>query len=82
MTVKDLIFELQKMPMDKEVYHIWDGVPRGIINFVYLSKDGDVMTADYNTFVYSDGARPPHAPDEKTCKYWKLPMDPEDEDCD
>lgn len=48
MTVKQLIKELEKMPPDAHVFHIWDGEPRTEINFVWLCKVGQVMTADYS----------------------------------
>ena len=58
MKVKELISQLLTMPLDAHVYHIWDGEPRTEINFIWVSKRGDVMTADYSENVYSDLSRP------------------------
>lgn len=70
MTVKELIKQLEKMPQDARVYHLWDGEPRTAINVVYEAKAGKVITADYNQVCYSDNARPKNAPNNKINKYW------------
>ena len=58
MNVKQLIDKLLEMPMDAPVLHIWDGDPRTEINIIYLAKNGEVMTADYNQSVYTKEAWP------------------------
>lgn len=58
MKVKELIDKLLEMPMDSKVWHIWDGDPRTEISVVYLAKNGDVMTADYNQYTCTKEAMP------------------------
>jgi hypothetical protein len=58
MLVKDLIEQLQKMPPDANVYHVWDGEPRTGINFVWVDRTGDVLTADYDEVCYSEESWP------------------------
>lgn len=76
MRVKDLIKALERMPPDAWVFHIWDGEPRTEIVHVWLSRGGDVMTADANQVVYSEKSRPPHAPTERESSYWDSPDAP------
>lgn len=76
MTVKELIAELQKMPQDAQVEHLWDGEPRTGINIVYESKDGRVITSDYNQDCYSTEGRPKDAPTREQQQYWHTPEDP------
>lgn len=71
MTVAELIEELKKMPQDARVFHVWDGKPRTAITFVWLSRSGNVMTADYNQNVYTNEHRPADAPSDD--RYWKMP---------
>lgn len=73
MKVAELIAELQKMPQDANVWHLWDGDPRTQIAHVWLSRAGAVVTADSGMMCYSTNARPPEAPDSKTDLYWKSP---------
>jgi hypothetical protein len=74
MKVKDLIEKLQALPPDADVYHIWDGEPRTAIEVVYLSKSGDVMTADYGEMVYTELARPIGS--QPGTRWWSLPDNP------
>ena len=53
MTVFELIAILQTMHKNKKVYHLWDGEPRTEIEVVYLSKNGDVITADIGENCYN-----------------------------
>lgn len=80
MDVKSLIQELQKMPQDAEVTHIWDGEPRTHIELVWLTKCGFVATSDYNELVYSDNNRPINAPTERDNKYWRTIQKPNRKD--
>lgn len=54
MTAKQLIEELQKMPPDAEVWHVWDGVPRTVIEHVWQDEHGEIMTADALERIYSN----------------------------
>lgn len=76
MTVKHLIIELQKMPQDARVFHLWDGEPRTAINVVYETKNGRVMTSDYEMVCYSTDARPKDAPTSEENIYWETPKNP------
>lgn len=71
MTVRELIAKLKEMPPDSEVLHLWDGEPHTAIEVVWLSRDGDVITADDDEVAYSTGARPVGAPTEQEDPYWK-----------
>jgi hypothetical protein len=76
MTVKELIIELQKMPQEARVFHLWDGEPRTAINIVYETKNGRVMTSDYEMVCYSTDARPKDAPTSEEDRYWNTPENP------
>lgn len=76
MKVKDLITELEKMPQDAEVFHLWDGAARTIIEVVYLSKNGTVITSDFGEVCYPTCDRPIEAPTEQEDKYWETPANP------
>lgn len=76
MTVKELIIELQKMPQDARVFHLWDGEPRTAINVVYETKNGKVMTSDFEMVCYSTDARPKEAPTSEDDRYWSTPKNP------
>ena len=80
MKVIDLIIELQKMPQDARVLHLWDGAPRTDIQIVYLAKNGDVITSDYGMVCYSDEDRPVDSPDEKEDRFWQTGNNPNPED--
>lgn len=82
MKVSELIEKLIEMPQDAEVLHLWDGSPRTSIEVVYLSKNGDVITADYNMVCYYDDARPIGAPNDKEDKYWKTERGPKTDEFD
>jgi hypothetical protein len=71
MTVKELVEALSKMPQDARVFHLWDGEPRTAINVVYETKNGKVMTADYEMVCYSTDARPIDAPTKEENPYWE-----------
>ena len=71
MTIKELIFNLSRLPPEAKVVHIWDGEPRTEIQLVWLSKRGDVMTSDYDQVVYSNEARPIKIKNNKKNKYWQ-----------
>lgn len=64
------------MPQDAQVYHIWDGEPRTRINVVYVSKGGDVMTADFSQDCDSTKSRPINAPSVEEQTYWQTEKDP------
>ena len=82
MTVKELIIELQKMPQDARVFHLWDGKPRTAINVVYETKNGKVMTSDFGMVCYSTDARPRYAPTAAEDRYWETPENPKGETLD
>ena len=73
MKVKDLIDELQKMPQDAEVLHLWDGEARTVIEHVWLSNGGNVITADHDMVCYSTKNRPIDAPTMGDIRYWRTP---------
>jgi hypothetical protein len=58
MKVEQLIKALEALPKDADVYHLWDGEARTGINYVWLSRGGDVVTADYGMVCYSEETRP------------------------
>lgn len=70
MTVVELIGLLNGLPRNARVMHLWDGEPRSEIEHVWLSKDGDVVTADHGDVCYSDGGRPVGAPTPDDEPYW------------
>jgi hypothetical protein len=76
MTVKELIAELNKMPQDMKVFHLWDGEPRTAINLVWEARGGFVMTSDFGESCYSDKARPKDAPTEEEDRYWETIKNP------
>jgi len=61
MKVKQLIAQLQNMPQNAEVLHLWDGEPRTAIEFVWLTEHGRVVTSDYGQ-ICNNMDRPPMAP--------------------
>ena len=70
MEVRELIKQLKKLPQNARVFHLWDGEPRTAINVVYETKNGNVMTADYESVCYSENARPKNAPTVEQERYW------------
>ena len=86
MTVKQLIEKLKELPQDARVFHLCDGEPRTAINVVYETKNGTVMTADYEQVCYSSSARPKDAPNSEESRYWETEKSPkgynEDDDWD
>lgn len=79
MTTKQLIEKLQSMPPDAEVMHLWDGELRTTIEHVWVSRGGDVVTADCKEVAYSDCDRPVGAPTSEQDPYWQTADEPEDE---
>jgi hypothetical protein len=73
MKVFELIGRLQQMPPDADVYHLWDGELRTVIEHVWLSRDGVVGTADFNQVLYTGASRPVDAPTEEEDRYWSTP---------
>lgn len=71
--VSELIEALKRMPADAKVSHIWDGNAYTQIKFIWLGRDGEVKTSDYNQFVYGDIDRPECAPLDKDDRYWSTP---------
>lgn len=71
MKVHELITALQAMPLDADVLHLWDGGARTVINVVWLSRDGRVITSDYGMLCYPNNDRPPTAPTTDEELYWK-----------
>lgn len=61
------------MPQDAEVLHLWDGEARTGVEFVWMSRDGNVITSDYGMVCYSTETRPPSAPTDDEDKYWRTP---------
>ncbi len=53
MPVWKLVLKLLFMPITAKVKHIWDGEPRTAINHIWLSHQGEVMTADNEEIVYT-----------------------------
>lgn len=76
MTVGELIERLKKLPQEARVFHLWDGEPRTAINVVYESKNGAVITSDYDQVCYSSSARPKDAPNSEDDRYWKTKSNP------
>jgi hypothetical protein len=73
MKVKELISILEEMSPDADVKHLWDGEARTSIEYVWLSRGGDVITADYEMVCYSEETRPASAPSKKEYQYWETP---------
>lgn len=75
MKVNELIDELKNMPKDLEVWHLWDGEARTIINHVWVSMDGKrVITADDNEACYSNNTRPKNSPKSSKNLFWNTPI--------
>ena len=73
MKVSKLIERLQQMPLDADVFHLWDGELRTAIEHVWLSRDGVVGTADHDMVLYTGDARPIDAPTAAEDPYWSTP---------
>lgn len=82
MTVSQLIAELNKMPPDAEVSHLWDGQLYTNIELVYLAKNGRVVTSDYSMVCYDTEARPTGAPTSDEDKHWETGENPNGKDGD
>uniref|UniRef100_A0A6M3LNX1 Uncharacterized protein n=1 Tax=viral metagenome TaxID=1070528 RepID=A0A6M3LNX1_9ZZZZ len=74
MNVYEVIVALSKMPLSANVFHLGDGECRTEINLVWLGKDGDVVTSDFDMVLYSEECRPIGAPSEKEDPYWCSPQ--------
>ena len=72
MTVSELIKRLGEMPVDAEVVYLWDGGARGGVEFVWESRGGRVVTADFGEVCYDDEDRPLDAPWAGD-RYWGTP---------
>ena len=75
MNVSELIKALLEMPQDAEVWQLWDGEPRTVIESVYLSKSGTVITSDFGMGCYSESAMPVDAVVSEGELYWQTPGD-------
>lgn len=73
MIVSKLIEALKTMPPDAQVMHLWDGSARTQIQHVWLSKGGEVVTADEDEVCYIDSHRPVGSPNEIEQPYWTTP---------
>lgn len=70
MTASQLITELQKMPPDAEVWHLWDGCLRTPIDSVWLSKSGLIGTGAIWEYCNNDRDRPVDAPTRDVLPHW------------
>jgi len=75
MKVSELIEQLQKLPPDAEVWHLWDGTLRTEINYVWLARNGQVGTADWDQACYDKDERPENAAADPR---WRTPGGPSD----
>lgn len=73
MNARELIEALKLMPSDAEVLHLWDGEARTGIKHIWLSRDGNVITADDGMVCYSTETRPTNAPTMEQDQYWQTP---------
>lgn len=78
MKAAKLIDALRTMPPDAEVFHLWDGEARTVIEHVWLARDGNVLTADNSMVCYSTETRPVDAPTSDENRYWQTPGAPEE----
>lgn len=76
MKVNTLIELLKKMPPEAKVRHLWDGAARSGIEHVWLSRLGDVITADCGEVCYQSEDRPEDAPTSEENRYWETPRKP------
>ena len=79
MKVSELIKELNNMPQDAKVSHLWDGATRTEINVVYFAKSGEVVTADYDQDAYDCADRPTWAPSKYEQTYWSTMENPNED---
>jgi hypothetical protein len=79
MNVTQLIEKLSKMPPNADVGHLWDGEVRTIVQHVWLSNGGYVVTSDHGQVCYSQRSRPIDAPSQKENPYWSTPEVSEEE---
>jgi len=76
MKVSSLIKKLERLPQDAEVKHLWDGSAYTTIEFIWISKGGYVVTADYSEVCYHDEDRPIDAPLKSDYRHWSTPVNP------
>ena len=76
MKVSALIEALQALPPEADVWHLWDGSARTEIQLVWLARDGNVITSDYEEVCYSDHTRPVDAPSREQEPYWRTAAEP------
>lgn len=58
MLVKELIAQLEKLPMDAQVYYVWDGESRTPCEAAYLAKNGRVVLVGEDESIYNSGDSP------------------------
>lgn len=73
MKVWQLILKLSTMPLNAMVLHVWDGHARTRIKHVWLSRIGDVITADDGEVVYGKSTRPIWLTGDENNDYWETP---------
>ena len=73
MKVGELIESLKCLPPGADVVHLWHGEAGTTIEHVWLSRDGQVVTADCDELCYRGGTRPVGAPTAKKDPYWRTP---------
>jgi hypothetical protein len=69
MTVAELIARLSALPLTAKVGYAWDGGVRSSVDFVFLSRGGDVVISDGDV-IYYDEDRPAEAPTSEEDRYW------------
>ena len=58
MKVEKLIEQLKLMPLNSDVFCLWDGALRSEINFVYLSKSEITVLSDFDEPCYNEEESP------------------------
>ena len=71
MNVAKLMEKLWTMPRDAEVGYVWDGEVRSNVEHIWLARNGNVVLADCDHYVYSGDSRPIDAPTTEQNRYWK-----------
>ena len=72
MNVCQLIAVLGTMPPDAEVRQMWEGAARSVIDHVWLSREGYVVTAEGGEISYDSGDRPIDAPSVEQDRTWRF----------
>ncbi|AGC36181.1 hypothetical protein B7L88_gp107 [Rhizobium phage RHEph10] len=73
MKVQELIEQLTQLPADAEVAYIYDGMPYGLADNVWLARSGTVIVASTDENVYRTEDRPAGAPTKDEDRYWHAP---------